>query len=177
MVSEQSRLLKEYMESPEYKKAVADVHKAADDFKAAVAKVEGPASQSPDVKQAVTKEQQAQQQLDAQQAAHHIGPAASATTQPARGAPAASGSEFPADVTQAAQKKLEAKTEAKRSRDDKVLKDPNVQQAKQRLDGSVAHLQELQSKFETQVTGDKEWQSAKQKLDTAMAGATQSNRK
>lgn len=174
MVSEQSRLLKEYMNGPEYKQAVADVRKATDDFNAAVAKVRGAAAQAPDVKDAHAKEDQAQRQVEAQQAAHHITPGA---TQPGAAPAAASGGEFPADLTAAAQRKLDAKTQAKRGEGDRLMQDPDVKQSKQRLDEAVAHLQQLQGQFEQQVTGDKEWVSAKQKLDSAMAGGTPSNRK
>jgi hypothetical protein len=174
LVSEQSRLLKEYMNSPEYKQALADVRKATDDFKAAVAKVRGAAAQAPDVKDAHAKEDQAQRQVEAKQAAHRITPGA---TQPTGAQTGAAGGDFPADLTAAAQKKLDAKTQAKRGEGDRLMQDPDVKQSKQRLDDAVAHLQELQSQFEQQVTGDKQWQEAKQKLDTAMAGATPSNRK
>jgi hypothetical protein len=160
MIEAQARLLKEYQAKPEYQSALADLKKATDDFNAAVASARASLQQTPAYQQATAQKDHADQQVEAQQAAHEVQP----TTSTASANPAGAFSE---DVTKAAQQKLNAKAQLTVLQKKSINDNPAVQQARAKLDSSLAQFKAVQAKFAEVVMADKDWQAAKQKYDAA----------
>jgi hypothetical protein len=160
MIEAQARLLKEYQAKPEYQSALADLKKATDDFNAAVTNARASLQQTPAYQQATAQKEHADQQVEAQQASHEVSP----TTSTASANPPGT---FSADVTKAAQQKLNAKAQLTVLQKKSVNDNPAVQQARAKLDSSLAQFKAVQAKFAEVVIADKDWQAAKQKYDAA----------
>lgn len=160
MIEAQARLLKEYQAKPEYQSALADLKKATDDFNAAVANARASLQQTPAYQQANAQKEHADQQVEAQQVAHEVSP----TTSTASENPAGTYSE---DVTKAAEQKLKAKAELTVLQKKSINDNPAVQQARAKLDSSLAQFKAVQAKFAEVVMADKDWKAAKDKYDAA----------
>ena len=130
------------------------------DFNAAVASARASLQQTPAYQQATAQKDHADQQVEAQQAAHEVQP----TTSTASANPAGAFSE---DVTKAAQQKLNAKAQLTVLQKKSINDNPAVQQARAKLDSSLAQFKAVQAKFAEVVMADKDWQAAKQKYDAA----------
>jgi hypothetical protein len=160
MIETQARLLKEYQAKPEYQSALADLKKATDDFNAAVTKARASLQQTPAYQQATAQKEHADQQIEAQQAAHKIQPTTSTAS-------ANSAGSFSEDVTKAAQQKLNAKAQLTDLQKKSINDNPAVKEARAKLDSSLAQFKAVQVKFAEVVMADKDWQAAKQKYDAA----------
>jgi hypothetical protein len=163
MIETQARLLKEYQAKPEYQSALSDLKKSTDDFNAAVTQARASLQQTPEYQQATAQKQHADQQIEAQQAAHKVQPTTSTASANTAGT-------FSEDVTKAAQQKLNAKAQLTDLQKKSINDNPAVQQARAKLDSSVAQFKAVQAKFAEVVMTDKDWQAAKQKYDAAAKG-------
>jgi hypothetical protein len=164
MIESQSRLLKEYEAKPEYQAALKDLKQATDQFNAAVTKAQASLQENPQYQQANAQKQHADQQVEAQQAAHQETPTTSSSVN------ANSAGSYSADVTRAAQQKLNAKAQLTDLQKKAISDDPTVKAAREKLDTSLTKYKAEQAKFAEVVQADKDWQAAKQKYDAAAKG-------